>query len=175
MHTRLEAEAGAGAQEDPRREGTGLGVVTEPPPLHHQQGPGSGSPSGVRGGPGTWALCPQPAHRAEAGFRSPSGPRREARRPLPAATVVTRPAGPAHRSLSKRTLWWILFPAEKFRAVSVSFGSWHSRSLNIAPLAFRVEKQPQPRSGLAVPSSLRPLLHWLARSLSGRPGAVITW
>lgn len=152
MHTRLEAEARAGAQEDSRREGTGFGIVTEPPPFRHQQGPGSGSPSGVRGGPGTRALCPQPAHRAEAGFRSPSGPQREARRPLPAATMVTRPAGPAHRSLNKRTFWWVLFPAEKLRAVSVSFGSWHTCSLDIAPLAFRAEKQRQPCSGLAVPS-----------------------
>ena len=83
-------------------------------------------------------------------------------------------SGACSQKPNKRTLWWILFPAEKFRAVSVSFGSWHSRSLNIAPLAFRVEKQPQPCSGLAVPSSLRPLLHWLARSLSGRPGSLLT-
>ena len=36
VHTHQDAEARAGAQEDSRREGTRWGVLTEPPPFHHQ-------------------------------------------------------------------------------------------------------------------------------------------
>ena len=100
----------------------GGGSSPSPSLFCQQQGPGSGSPAGVWGGPGTWALCLQPAHRAEGGFRSPDGSQREARGPLPAATTVTRPAEPAHRNLNKRTFWWdFLFPVEKFRSVNSFF------------------------------------------------------
>lgn len=56
------------------REGARGGARGEGRGSRPQQDPGSGSPSEVPGGHGRRALCPQPAHRAEAGFRSPNGP-----------------------------------------------------------------------------------------------------